>query len=215
MKKKASSHRKNSEVRTEVRTSYSSGVLSCIEDAVWELSMQKLKTNIILIGFMGSGKTSVGVKLAERLTYHFRDTDQMIEKQAGDTINHIFAVHGEEYFRSLETELLKNSKSNMDKTVLSTGGGLPLREQNSKLIREMGYVVFLKASKQTTLKRLRGDTTRPLLKGDDLEQKVDRMLTARTPVYEKAAHKIIVTDEKPINEIVETIMEAYLKQIYQ
>lgn len=177
--------------------------------------MQKLKMNIILIGFMGSGKTSVGIKLAEKLTYLFRDTDQMLERQAGDTINHIFAVHGEEYFRGLETELLKDLQNNMEKTVLSTGGGLPLREQNSKLLRDMGYVVFLKASKQTTLKRLRGDTTRPLLKGDDLEQKVDRMLTVRMPMYEKVAHKIIVTDEKSINEIVETIMEAYLKQIYQ
>ena len=176
--------------------------------------MQKLKHNIILIGFMGSGKTSVGGKLAEQLTYHFWDTDQMLERQAGDSINHIFAVHGEEYFRNLETELLKDLQSNLDKTVLSTGGGLPLREQNSKLLRELGYVVFLKASKQTTLQRLRDDTTRPLLKGYDLEQRVDRMLTARTPVYEKAAHKIVVTDNKPVNEIAELIMEAYLRQIY-
>jgi shikimate kinase len=176
--------------------------------------MPKRKHNIILIGFMGSGKTSVGEQLAKLLTYQFRDTDQLIEKKAGDTINHIFAVRGEEYFRNMETELLKELQSNMEQTVLSTGGGLPLREQNSELLKDLGYVVFLKTSKQTTLRRLKGDTTRPLLQGDEVDQKVERMLTARTPIYEKAAHKIIITDDKSVSEIVHLIMEAYLEQIY-
>lgn len=170
--------------------------------------------NIILIGFMGSGKTCVGKRLAECLTYRFRDTDQMIEQRTGDTINHIFAAHGEEYFRNLETDLLKEMQKQTSQAVISTGGGLPLREQNAKLLKEMGYVVYLKASRQTTVKRLRDDTTRPLLQGDELEQKVERMLTIRTPIYEKAAHKVIATDDKSIEEIVHFIMEAYLKQIY-
>lgn len=163
---------------------------------------------------MGSGKTSVGVHLAERLSYQFRDTDQMIEKRVGDTINGIFRTHGEEYFRNLETSLLKELVTELHQTVLSTGGGMPLREQNIKLLKELGYVVFLKASKETTLTRLRGDTTRPLLQGDNLEQKIDRMLTIRTPIYEKAAHKIVVTDGKSIKEIAEMVMENYLRQIY-
>lgn len=175
---------------------------------------QKLKHNIILIGFMGSGKTSVGVRLAERLTYQFKDTDQMLEKKAGDTINRIFSAHGEEYFRNLETELLKELVPSLDQAVLSTGGGMPIREQNSKLLKELGYVVFLKASKQTTLNRLKGDTSRPLLQGEDLEKKIDRMLEMRTPIYEKAAHKILTTDGRSIAEITEMIMESYLKQIY-
>jgi shikimate kinase len=176
---------------------------------------RKLKHNIILIGFMGSGKTSLGRRLAERLSYGFRDTDQLLEKKAGDTINRIFAVHGEEYFRNLETDLLKELLPGIDQTVLSTGGGLPLREQNTKLLKEMGYVVYLKASRQTTLQRLKGDTTRPLLQGEEVEQKVDRMLSVRTPIYERAAHKIIATDDKSIEEIVPLIMESYLKQLYQ
>jgi shikimate kinase len=174
----------------------------------------KLKHNIILIGYMGSGKTSVGERLAGLLTYQFRDSDQMIEKKAGDTINRIFALHGEDYFRNLETELLNDILPTLEKTVLSTGGGMPLREQNSRLLKELGYVVFLKASKLTTLNRLQGDTTRPLLAGDDLEKKVERMLELRTPIYEKAAHKIIITDGKPVKEIAEQIMENYLSQIY-
>jgi shikimate kinase len=172
------------------------------------------KHNIILIGFMGSGKTTVGKRLAERLSYQFSDTDQLLEQRAGDTISHIFTVRGEEYFRNLETDFLKEISRSLNQTVLSTGGGLPLREQNSGLLKEMGYVVFLNASKETTLKRLNGDTSRPLLMGDELDRKVERLLSKRTPIYEAAAQKIIATDDKTIDEIVAYIMEAYLKQIY-
>lgn len=172
------------------------------------------KHNIILIGYMGSGKTSVGEALAGRMTYLFRDSDQMIEKKYGDTINHIFAARGEEYFRNLETQFLQSIVSTLDNTVLSTGGGMPLREQNAGLLKELGYVVFLKTSKQTILNRLKGDATRPLLQGDDLEKKVERMLEIRTPLYEKASHKIVVTDGRSVDEIVGLIMESYLRQIY-
>lgn len=173
-----------------------------------------LKHNIILIGFMGSGKTSVGIHLAERLSYQFKDTDQLLEKRAGDTISRIFSVHGEEYFRNLETGLLKELVPILNKTVLSSGGGLPIRDQNSKLIKELGYVVFLKASKQTTLSRLKGDSTRPLLQGEDLEKKVEKMLEIRTPIYEKAAHKVIATDGLTVEQVSQLIMENYLRQIY-
>ncbi len=174
----------------------------------------KLKHNIILIGFMGSGKTSVGKLLAQRLSYSFCDTDQLLEGKSGDTINHIFSVHGEEYFRHMETQLLQELSSSLRQTVLSTGGGMPLREQNSRLLMELGFVVYLKASKETTVNRLMGDTTRPLLNGEELSHKVERMLGIRTPIYEKAAHKIIITDDKTPDEIAILIMEAYLKQIY-
>lgn len=171
------------------------------------------KHNIILIGFMGSGKTTVGRRLAERLSYSFCDTDNLLEQKASDTINHIFQVHGEEYFRNMETDLLKELSQNLRNTVISTGGGLPLRKQNASLLKEMGYVVFLKTSKDTTLKRLSGDTTRPLLKGDELDKKVENLLGIRVPIYENAAHKIIVTDDRTVDEIVAYIMEAYLRQI--
>ncbi len=173
-----------------------------------------MKHNVILIGFMGSGKTSVGERLAERLGYQFRDTDRLIEQRAGDTIHHIFAVHGEEYFRSLETDLLKELKQGLEHSVLSTGGGLPLKEMNSRILKEMGFVVYLKASGQTTLQRLAGDTTRPLLQGEDKEQKIEKLLIQRAPIYEKAAHKVIVTDDRSVNEISDLIMEAYMKLIY-
>ncbi len=173
-----------------------------------------MKHNVILIGFMGSGKTTVGRKLAERLSYRFCDSDQMIETKVGSTINQIFSTHGEEYFRNMETEFLKELNGSISNTVLSTGGGLPLRDKNSALLSQMGLVVYLKASKEVTLKRVKGDSSRPLLKGDELEQKIERLLRVRTPIYEKAAHKIIATDDKSVDEIVNLIMESYLKIIY-
>ena len=172
-----------------------------------------MKHNIILIGFMGCGKTSVGERLAQKLSYRFRDTDRLLEQSEGDTINHIFAQHGEEYFRKKETRLLEELISSLDHTVLSTGGGLPLREQNVEILQEMGFVVYLKASMETTLKRLKGDKTRPLLQGEDPEKRIESLLAYRTPIYEKAAQRIIVTDHKSIDEISTTIMEAYIKLI--
>lgn len=172
------------------------------------------KHNIILIGFMGSGKTSVGERLAERLSYRFQDTDQMIERKASDTINHIFQTQGEEYFRTMETNLLLELKTSLTHAVLSSGGGIPLREQNKKLLREIGYVVYLRATKETIVKRLLGDTTRPLLQGGDLQERVGLLLEYREPFYEKVANKIIATDDKSFDEIINLIMESYLKQIY-
>ncbi len=170
-----------------------------------------MKHNIILIGFMGCGKTSIGERLAQKLSYRFRDTDQLIEQKEQATINHIFALHGEEYFRGKETGLLQELLPELNHVVLSTGGGLPLRDENTLLLKDMGFVVYLKASKETTIKRLSGDRTRPLLQGDDMEMRIESMLNYRTPIYERAAHKIIITDHKSIDELVTTIMEAYMK----
>ena len=166
-----------------------------------------MKNNIILIGFMGSGKSSVGEALAKSLNYKFLDSDKLIEEKAGSTISQIFEQYGEEYFRNMETKTLQDMQSKLDNTVLSTGGGMPLREENSKLLRQLGLVVYLQASTDTVIKRLKNDKSRPLLRGDDLVGKVDKLLAARNPVYEKTAHKIIVTDNKTINQIVADIIE--------
>ncbi|MDF2512727.1 MAG: Shikimate kinase [Herbinix sp.] len=168
-----------------------------------------MKHNIILIGFMGSGKTCVGEYLAKQLSYGFQDSDQLIEEKTRDSINHIFSRYGEEYFRNLETDLLKEMVPVLEKTVLSTGGGLPIRDENAAILKELGFVVFLKTSKETTINRLQGDSSRPLLQGDELEEKVERMLALRTPIYENTAHDVIVTDGRTVEEITELIMEAY------
>ncbi|HHU74046.1 MAG TPA: shikimate kinase [Clostridiales bacterium] len=172
--------------------------------------MSNKNQNIILIGFMGSGKTTIGSLLAKRLHYQFQDTDEMIESSVGNTIRQIFDFQGEEYFRDLETNVLIALKNQMQDTVLSTGGGLILRETNRKLLNELGFIIYLKASKETLVQRLLGDTTRPLLRGEELEDKVSRLLDSRASIYEETAHEIIDTDELSREEIVDLIVKAYL-----
>ncbi|MBQ9118546.1 MAG: shikimate kinase [Lachnospiraceae bacterium] len=161
--------------------------------------------NIILIGFMGCGKSSVGSKLARALHMQFQDTDQLLEESFGCKISEFFEKEGEAEFRNRETALLKQLNEELQNTVLATGGGLPLREENAELLKKLGTVIYLKASKETTLKRLHGDTTRPLLAGGDVEEKVERLLEQRIPLYTAAADLIITTDEKSFYEIINEI----------
>ena len=163
--------------------------------------------NIILIGFMGSGKTSVGKQLAKKLQYAFCDTDELIEKRNKSSIRNIFADYGEEYFRKLETAVVNELYGNMTRTVLSTGGGLPITEGNDRLLRRLGYVIYLKTSKETILKRLQGDASRPLLAGENAEEKVYNLLQQRTPIYEKASHFTVTTDHKKFYEIIDEIIK--------
>lgn len=163
--------------------------------------------NIILIGFMGSGKTSVGRLLSGRLGYEFKDTDEMIEAMEDTTINDIFRQHGEDFFRDLETTLLLSIKDSLKKTVLSTGGGMPVREINRELLKEIGQVVFLRTAFDTIVKRVSGDTTRPLLNKGNIYDTVGRLLAERTPYYEKAADVIVDTDNKTIDEIATEISD--------
>ena len=162
--------------------------------------------NIILIGFMGSGKTNVGRQLAKKLHYTFCDTDQLIEKENETSVQNIFAAYGEEYFRRLETAAIQKLYGNMTRTVLSTGGGLPITEGNGQLLRRLGYVIYLKTSKETLMKRLEGDTSRPLLAGEHAEERIESLLQARTPIYENVAHFSVITDNKKFHEIISEII---------
>ncbi|NLK75845.1 MAG: shikimate kinase [Clostridiales bacterium] len=171
----------------------------------------QIKQNIVLVGFMGAGKTTVGKELAYRLNYKFMDTDYMIEEKTATTINEIFRIHGEEYFRDLETSLLKELTRDLTGTILSTGGGIPVREENIQIMRKLGYVVYLKLSRDTMIERLKGDTKRPLLKGYDLAERVDNLLKSREAYYRKAAHDIIISDNLSKEEIVDAILSGYKK----
>ncbi|TAH66733.1 MAG: shikimate kinase [Anaerolineaceae bacterium] len=162
--------------------------------------------NIILIGFMGSGKSGVGIQLAKKMDYHFKDTDEMIVAREGIEIQEIFDKYGEKWFRNLETTLLLSIMDTLEKTVLSTGGGMPMKDRNVNLLRGMGHVIYLRASESTIIDRLSGDTTRPLLQGENLQEKVKKLLEARISVYEKVADIIIDTDDKSIDDIVEEIL---------
>ena len=164
------------------------------------------RQNMILIGFMGAGKTSVGEELAGRFGKTLIDTDRMIEERAGMSISDIFAVQGEEAFRRLETEVLEQLISEASGEMISVGGGLPLREENRKLLKKLGTVIYLRVRPETVLARLKGDTTRPLLQGDDVEEKVNSLLSKRGPIYEIAADRIISVDGRSVEQIADAIM---------
>lgn len=157
--------------------------------------------NIILIGFMGAGKTTIGQRLAKRLQMDFLDTDQQIEKEQHCTINQIFRDKGEAQFRQMETKLLSQLLG-CENTVISVGGGLPVQTENHDLLKKLGISVYLKASKETLIERLKGSTSRPLLQGGELEHKITDLMEKRESIYEKVADSIIRTDQKSPQQLV-------------
>lgn len=163
------------------------------------------KNNIVLIGFMGCGKSTVGKKLAGALSYEFSDTDAMIEETYGKTISKMFEEDGEEYFRNAETELLQKLSAEAKGLVLATGGGMPMREENATLLRKIGTVVFLEAKIETILERLQNDTGRPLADGEDREARLRPLYEKRLPVYRAAADYILDTEAKSFYAIIEEI----------
>lgn len=170
--------------------------------------------HIILIGFMGAGKTTVGKLLARRLRYPFFDTDQLIEGQAGMSVSRIFELMGEEKFRGLETEILKGSWTREENWVLSVGGGLPMREENRRLLKDIGVVVYLRVQADTVLERLAGDTSRPLLKGGNVRERVDSLLGRRGALYEEGADVVVDVDGKRPEEIGEEILWGFRRETH-
>lgn len=162
--------------------------------------------NIVLIGFMGSGKSTVGKMLADILEYDFVDTDRVIEERAGRSIPQIFEEQGEERFRELET-LVVESVCSRSRTVISTGGGAVLRQRNFRCLKESGTVVYLRLSEEELLRRTAQLRGRPLLAGADRKQRVREMLAERSGLYEKAADITIDSDRLSPDETADTITE--------
>jgi shikimate kinase len=159
------------------------------------------KDSIVLIGFMGSGKTTLGKWIAENQGYIFVDTDELIETEEGRTINEIFATDGEEYFRNLETQMIGRLADDDRKLVISVGGGLPVRDENRKLMRRAGRVVYLNTGVDELERRLKGDTTRPLLAGSDLRKKITDLMEKRERLYLDAADVVVDTEKRTFEEI--------------
>lgn len=172
------------------------------------MESRKSMGNIILIGFMGCGKSSVGLKLSYRMRQTILDTDKEIERKEQCTISEIFAKEGETAFRDKETAYLQSLVGKVNHQIVSTGGGLPMREENRKLLKEIGTVVYLRVKPETVYERLKNDTTRPLLQGDDPMQKIRDLLGKRSPVYEAAADIIVDVDNKSFDSIIAEITEA-------
>ncbi|MEM1441976.1 MAG: shikimate kinase [Verrucomicrobiota bacterium] len=155
--------------------------------------------NLILIGFMGTGKTTIGKQVARSLGFRFVDTDALISKEAGKSISKIFEDSGEEVFRDLETEVLKEC-GEQENQVISTGGGIVTREENIKILKASGYVIWLKASPQIIYDRVRRNSKRPLLQVKDPRQTIIDLLEVRDELYRKAQHLSINTDELTMDE---------------
>lgn len=162
-------------------------------------------TNLILIGFMGSGKTSVGLKLSYKLHTPVEDTDKMIEAKEGCTISEIFAERGEEAFRRMETALLEELTQRAYKRIYSLGGGTPVREENRALLKQLGTVIYLRVRPETVYERLKNDTTRPLLQCDNPLERIRELLEKRESAYESCADIIVDVDDCNTDQVLEQI----------
>lgn len=167
--------------------------------------------NIILIGFMGSGKTTVGTRLSYYMRMPFLDTDKLIEKSQGKEISDIFAEKGEAYFRKLETQMIAGMIGKEKQKIISTGGGLPVSAANRKLLQKLGTVVYLKAEPETIYERLKGDTKRPLLRDTDPLKKIRSLMQEREEAYRQAADHVICVDGKEFHTIIQEIREAVIQ----
>jgi shikimate kinase len=165
--------------------------------------------NIVLIGFMGSGKSTIGRDLSRSLRYPLIDTDALIVQRVGKPITKIFADEGETAFRNLESAVLGDLTSTpTERHIISTGGGIITRPENRTLLRQLGYVVWLVVSPTEILHRTRRNKNRPLLNTNNPEEAIRALLEQRTPAYRNTAHLAIETDKLTFPEITTGIIES-------
>ena len=171
---------------------------------------------IFLVGLMGCGKTTIGQLLAEKLHYEFVDTDDLIVQNYQQDINTIFHEKGEKFFRNLETTTLqnvinntknakniKNIKNNGKTYVISTGGGIVLKDENRQLLKQFGYNIYLQTDTNILVQRLMTDTQRPLLKNkENLAENLQNLYNQRNKFYLEVANLVIQTNNKNIDEII-------------
>ncbi len=161
--------------------------------------------NILLIGFMGTGKSTVSTYLKKAFDMDVIEMDQVIAKREQMSISDIFKIKGEEYFRDLETNLLVEMQAKTN-TVISCGGGVPMRERNVAEMKKNGKVVLLTASAETILKRVKNNHDRPLLEGNKNVEFISELMEKRREKYEAAADIVIQTDGKTKKEICDEIV---------
>jgi shikimate kinase len=164
--------------------------------------------HLVLIGLMGSGKTTVGAACAARLGRPFVDTDELVEATTGQTISEIFANAGEHAFRELERRAVADACESPEPLVVACGGGAVLDPENRRAIRAAGLVVWLRATSPVLAARMRDTAgTRPLLPSQDPERELDRLAQARSVAYESAAHVSVDTDGRDVQAVVDAILE--------
>ncbi|WP_413379752.1 shikimate kinase [Alkalihalobacillus sp. 1P02AB] len=164
---------------------------------------------VYLTGFMGSGKTTVGEGLGKAVGVQVIDTDQWIEQTEGETIKELFQTKGEQYFREKETEAL--AKIQQTPLIVTTGGGIVLKEQNRELMKKKGIVVFLDCKIDEIFDRVAGDSTRPLLQNKS-KADIKKIFDERKTYYLEAATIVFDTSGKSVMQIVQELKEILLKK---
>jgi len=163
--------------------------------------------NLVLIGFMGSGKSAVGRLTAKALGFQFTDTDQIVVERTGRQISDIFESDGEASFRALETEAIE-SLAHLDRHVISTGGGAVLSDHNRQLLRALGFVVCLTASEDILFERVARNSKRPLLQTENPRATLSKLIQDRTALYQAAAHHTLDTSLLQQTAAVEALVTA-------
>ena len=161
--------------------------------------------NLFLIGFMGTGKTTVAAWLSARLGWSLVEMDDLLENQEGQRISQVFADRGEDYFRQQESRLLERICQGQ-RQVVSCGGGVPLKEENRVLLGRFGRAVWLTASPETILERVKRDENRPLLQERKTPESIAALLESRQEAYQQAAYWRVDTEGKTIPRIGEEIL---------
>jgi len=168
--------------------------------------MATTSKNIVLVGPMGSGKTTIGRRLAHELNRDFFDTDHEIIDKTGVTIDHIFDIEGEEGFRERESKILENL-CQMSNIILATGGGIVILPKNRKILKNSGLVVYLSSSVNQLLKRTAKSKTRPLLENSsDRRKTIIELLEARDVYYREVASFVVDTTGKKLHEVINIII---------
>jgi shikimate kinase len=166
--------------------------------------------NLILTGFMGTGKSVVGRRVAEILKIPFFDVDSTIKRQTGKSIADLFQQKGEAAFRTLESATIQEL-SMQEKAVIATGGGALMNPQNRQFLEKNGILVCLTAKTGTLLERLKDDLTRPMLAGENMQERIERLMQERQAVYAMCPIQI-VTDNKTIEQVTQEVIEKITPQ---
>lgn len=172
--------------------------------------MNAADVNLYLVGFMGTGKTTVGRAVAQRLGFTLLDSDHEIERQEGRTIADIFAKEGEAAFRVLEKKFIESGHA-ATRTIVSCGGGLIVAPGMLEFVQERGVVICLHASIETILARTARHRHRPLLNVEDPDARVRALYAEREPVYKRAG-TVLLTDARPLSDIVAHVIRAWRRE---
>lgn len=166
------------------------------------------KSNLYLIGFMGAGKSTIARMLSKKMGKALVEMDERIVKEQGMSINEIFEIHGEEYFRQVESRLVQ-TLGREGNCIVSCGGGVAVRQENVDHMRESGRIVFLSATPETIYQRVKNSTDRPILNGHMNVEYIEELMEKRRGFYEAAADIVISTDDRSREDICAEIMKFF------